>query len=502
MTGLDPTYAALLRRLRELHGSENVLTAAEDLYVYSHAGPMAVERVPGPVAVVRAEPRHRDPLGGAVEPGLLVVRLTEPHLAPSDGPYLLLDDVEAMSLAELEEAITVRKRREEESRAAKKSMGSASLYAVALIQSKEGFRLEPDAGYCVVHRFLGAETYSAKGRLLLCRGLASGDLAASERLVDSVYSCTACGQCYGQHTQSPLEINNAIVEARHRIVSQGRQPAICGPLKRNLLERGNPMGLEPEDRTLWYEDVAEEFPYYGNSVLYWPGCTTSYRLPEAVKATAKVLAHAGVDFGVLGDRERCCGLALYLLGQWEEARAYASRLAKELGEAGPGTLVTSCAGCYYAFKRVYPGLGAAPAFKVMHTSELYQGLLRDGSLPPMRGKEVYMWHDPCDLGRHSHVYEPPRRVLGAIRGAKLVDPVLSGEHSVCCGAGGGLWMYNETLASKVAEQKVREAVPEGVSCVVTGCPTCVLKMRLAAGAHRPGLRVADLSEVIAERLEP
>ncbi|OGD53090.1 hypothetical protein A3K81_00300 [Candidatus Bathyarchaeota archaeon RBG_13_60_20] len=500
MTCPDPTYAALLRRLRELHGSENVLTAAEDLYVYSHVGPMGVERVPEPVAVVRIEPGHGDPLGGAAELGLPVVRIGEPHLDPRDGPYLLLDDVETMSLAELEQAIHEHRRRGDENRAARKSAGSAPMYAIALLQSKEAFRAETDAGYCVVQRFLGAETYSAKGRLLLCRGLANGDLTASERLVDSVYSCTACGQCYGQHTQSPLEINNAIVEARRRIVSQGRQPATCRPIMRNLLERGNPMGLEPEDRTLWYEDVADEFPYHGNKVLYWPGCTTSYRLPEAVEATAKVLAHAGVDFGVLGSREKCCGLALYLLGQWEEARAYASRLAEELGEAGPGTLITSCAGCYYAFKKVYPGLGASPAFKVLHTSELYHGLLKEDLLPPMRGKEVYMWHDPCDLGRHSHVYEPPRRVLGAIRGSKLVDPVLSSEHSVCCGAGGGLWMYSESLASKVAEQKVREAVPEGVGCVVTGCPTCVLNMRLAAAAHRPGLRVADLSEVIANQI--
>ncbi|MFH0851093.1 MAG: (Fe-S)-binding protein, partial [Candidatus Bathyarchaeota archaeon] len=90
--------------------------------------------------------------------------------------------------------------------------------------------------------------------------------------------------------------------------------------------------------------------------------------------------------------------------------------------------------------------------------------------------------------------------LAAVRGSKLVDPVLSREHAVCCGAGGGLWMYNDALASMVAEQKVTEAVPEGVSCVVTGCPTCVLNMRLAAKVHRPGLRVADLSEVVAEHL--
>jgi len=502
LTDPGPTQATLLRRLKELHDAGKVLTATEDLYVYSHMGLMGVERVPEPLAVLRPEPGHGGALTGAAEKlGLPIVRLSEPHMIPQDEPYLLLDDGDALSLAGLEDAIIEQRRRRDENRDARKSVTSVPHFAVAFLQSKEGFRLEADAGYCVVHRFLdGVETYSSKGRLLLCRGLARGELTASERLVDSVFSCTACGQCYGQHTQSPLEINNAIVEARHRIVSQGKQPNRCSPILRNLLDSGNPMGLEPEDRTLWYEDVADEFAYRGNSVLYWPGCTTSYRLPEAVEATAKVLAHTDVDFGVLGERERCCGLALYLLGQWDEARSYAAQLVKELGEQMPKTLVTSCAGCYYAFKKVYPGLGAAPPFKVLHTSELYHGLLKEGELPPMRSNEAYLWHDPCDLGRHSHVYDPPRRVLAAVRGSKLVDPVLSREHAVCCGAGGGLWMYNEALASRVAEQKVTEAVPEGVSCVVTGCPTCVLSMRLAAKVHRPGLRVADLSEVVAEHL--
>jgi Fe-S oxidoreductase len=415
--------------LEELNGLGSVLTAAEDIYVYSHLGPMGVKRAPEPVAVLRPNLGNEDALMEAASKlGMHVVRLSERQLTPQEEAYLLLDDEKPLGLAELEDAILEQRRRLDENRETRKSAGSAHQYAVALLQSKEGFRLEADTGYCVVHRFLdGVETYSSRGRLLLCRGLANGDLVASERLADAIFSCTACGQCYDQHTQSPLEINNAIVDARHKVVSQGMQPAKCRLLMGNLLNKGNPMGLEPEDRTIWYMDAAEEHVYRGNSVLYWPGCTTSYRLPEAVEATIKVLAYAGVDFGILGERERCCGLALYLLGQWEEARGYAAQLAKELGEMKPEALVTSCAGCYYAFKKVYPGLGAALPFKVLHTSELYSGLLKAGLLPSMKSGETYMWHDPCDLGRHSHVYDPPRRVLGAVAGSRLVDPVLSRE---------------------------------------------------------------------------
>jgi len=501
LNGSSAYHGATIGRLKELCGQENVLTSREDLYVYSHVGPMGVEHTLEPVAVLRIIGRQADDLLGDLSLlGLPVLRLDEPR-PPVSEPYLLLDDRADLSLAELEEAITERQRRVRESKEAARQTRSVPHVASALLQSMEGYRLDAESGYCVVQRFLGgAETYSSKGRLLLCRGLAKGELEATDRMADSIFSCTACGQCYDQHTSEALSINNAITDARQTLVARGKQPARCSSLMRNLLDHGNPMGLDAEDRSLWYSDVADEFAYRGNSVLYWPGCTTSYRLPEVVEATTKVLESAEVDFGVLGDSERCCGLTLYLLGQWSEAQSYASRLAEELKARKIDTLVTSCAGCYYAFKKVYQRLGILPPFKVRHTSELYDRLLGEGRLPSMKSSGVYMWHDPCDLGRHCGVYDPPRRVLGAIQGVKLVEPVLSRRHAVCCGAGGGLWTYNEALTSKVVEQKVTEGIPGDVDCVVTGCPTCVLNMRYAASLHRPGLAVADLSQIIAENL--
>lgn len=47
------------------------------------------------------------------------------------------------------------------------------------------------------------------------------------------------------------------------------------------------MGMPAEDRALWYEELADGSPYEGNDVLYWIGCSTSYRLPDVVEATVK-----------------------------------------------------------------------------------------------------------------------------------------------------------------------------------------------------------------------
>jgi len=489
----------LLARLVEALGAERVLAEPEDLYVYSRMGAFGVEETRPPVAVLRISDSEARGLASLVDGAAQVVTLGEE--AEPSLPTLLVDQGEPTSLEELERGLAevIRSRREtlRQSRESK----SLALQASAHLQSLDGYRLvermADGSGFCVVQRFMGGhETFSAKGRLLLSRGLSRGDLDVTHRLVEAMYGCTACGQCYDQHSPGTLEINNAIIKSRNLIAERGMAPPVCSRLLSNIEEEGNPMGLPSEDRTLWYEETAEEHGYRGNEVLYWPGCTTSYRLPELVEATAEVLEAAGVEFGVLGEDERCCGLILYLIGFWEEARRNAGMVAEALSAGKPRAVVTSCAGCFFAFKRVYPQLGVTLPVKVLHTSMLFDELVRNGGLTLHEVEGDVTWHDPCDLGRHCGVYEPPRRVLGAVPGLSVVEPSLNREHAVCCGAGGGLWSIDEGLTADVARQKVEEEIPSEVDSVVTGCPTCLLNLRGAAAAWRPGLGVHDLSEFL------
>lgn len=490
----------LLARLVEALGAERVLAGPEDLYVYSRMSAFGVEETRPPVAVLRLSESEARGLGSLVEGAAQVVSLGE-EAEPSTLPLIVVDGTEPTSLEELERGLdeVTRSRREilRQSRESK----SLALQTSAYLQSLDGYRLgermADGSGFCVVQRFMGGhETFSAKGRLLLSRGLSREELDVTPKLVEAMYGCTACGQCYDQHSPGILEVNNAIVKTRNLIAERGMAPPVCSRLLSNIKEEGNPMGLPGEDRTLWYEETAEEHGYRGNEVLYWPGCTTSYRLPELVEATAEVLEAAGVEFGVLGEGERCCGLILYLTGLWGEAHRNALEVAETLSEAAPRLLVTSCAGCFYAFKWVYPHLGVKLPITVMHTSMLFDELVKEGRLRLHEAEGCYMWHDPCDLGRHCGVYEPPRRVLGEVPGLSVVEPSLNREHAVCCGAGGGLWAVDEGLTASVSRQKVEEAIPAGVDGVVTGCPTCLLSLRGAATAWRPGLGVHDLSEFL------
>ena len=504
--------AELLAELENAFGSESVLTEQEDLYVYSHDGAFGTRRRRMPVAVLLlsedGEERRLEGLAG--RHGAQIVTddwdMKGGEVADGGPPILFVDARPGTGSDTLRERLGQLERDRSEGKKALKELQSLPHWYVSSLRMRDGYRIgerdSRDKGFCVVQpHFDGVETFSSKGRLLLSRGLLSGELEASERLVDSIFSCTACGQCYDQLGGEGLEINNAIIRARREASRAGVAPGACRVTLGNVLEEGNPMGMPAEDRAILWEEAGEEFPFGGSGLLYWPGCTTAYRLPGVVEATVEVFDEAGLDFGLLGVRERCCGLVLYLNGQWDEARDNALGLCGELEEAGVRRLATSCAGCYYAFKRVYPILGVRPPFAVLHTSQVMEELIDEGRLDLKRQGKRYAWHDPCDLGRHCGVFEPPRNVLRSVPGILLVEPPLNREHATCCGAGGGLWAYDSELAESVARSKAElEIGPLGVNGVVTGCPTCILSLREASRSVLPGAEVLDLSEVVSSSL--
>jgi Fe-S oxidoreductase len=502
----------LLEEMVETFGTEKVLSDYEDLYVYSHDGAFEVRDRVIPVAILRLENEdEEEALTGLAEKfGAHIVRdeWGGEGGAPDDleRPILFVDTRTSIDADGLLKRLGEIDRHHAESSLALKKTEPLPQWFVSSLKARDGYRIGEraarDKAFCVVQPFLdGVETYSSKGRLLLSRGLFAGELGVSERLVDSIFSCTACGQCYDQLGRGDLEINNAIIRARHEIAKAGKSPGSCRAVLRNTLEEGNPMGMPSEDRTIWWEELYDEYPYGGNANLYWPGCTTAYRLPGVVKANARVFGEADLDFGLLGNEERCCGLVLYLNGQWDEARENAHRLCGELVEAGVKRLVTNCAGCYYTFTRVYSILGVQSPFSVLHTSQMIEELINADRLNLKRLNRKFVWHDPCDLGRHSKVFEPPRNALRAIPGLELKEPPLNREHAICCGAGGGLWTYDSDLTERMGRSKLEgDLFPLDVDGVVTGCPACILSLKNSAMALKEEKEVFDLAEVVVTSL--
>ncbi len=498
---MPETYNRLIEELIAVLGAENVLTSPEHLYVYSHSGRFGVKKWCNPVAVLRINRedimRVAEVLRGEELKIVLNDEWDELDSAELEKPYLLLDVKKQVTIKRLEKNLSELEEKRSKDKSELKNARSFQHWITSSMQAQDRFKVSKengDDGFCVVQSYFNSQTYSSKGRLLLAKGLLKEELEQSPLLIDSLYSCTACGQCYDQISLNTLEINNAIIKARHQIVQHGNEPKKFDMARDNIREYGNPAGLPSEDRALWIEEEVEKHPYKDNPVLYWPGCVTSYRLPELVKSTSHILEKVGYDFGLLGENEGCCGLLLYLSGHWDEAVNNSKKVIESLSHVK--RLITNCAGCYYAFSRLYSRLGVMVPFEVLHTSQIIGEALKEKKLELNEFKGNYMWHDPCDLGRHCNVYEPPRYVLHQIPSLNLVEASLNREHTVCCGAGGGLWMYKEELTNHVSHQKITEAIPENLDGIITGCPTCILSLRNTLRETNPKLKVMDLVEVV------
>jgi len=511
-TDHDKLYAGLISELERILRPGKVLSRPEDIYVYSHYGAFGVNRATPPSAVLRVSSSSvYDNLKAITESyGLETIRHGENAArfgsSGLDVRYLIIDDQESLDSLTLQRRVS---EIDEEQRKAKSSLRSSISFPHWFVdsqKSRDGFAVHERTGrerdFCVVQRFFdGVETYSSRGRLLLSRGLLGEEVEPSKRLVDSLYTCTACGQCFEGLGEGGLEVNNAIIKARCELASRGWGPSYCRPILENVRAEGNPMGMPAEDRAIWWEEVEEDHPFQGNEVLYWPGCTTSYRLPGIVEATAKLMEEAELDFGLLGEGEGCCGLILYLMGLWDEARENALGVSETLGKLGARLLVTNCAGCFYAFSRVFPKLGVEPGFGVLHTSQLMKRAIAEGPLAPGGVSGKFLWHDPCDLGRHCGVYDEPRGVLGAVEGLEVVEAPLSRDHTICCGGGGGLMAYNLELSEWVSGTKYDEEISRlDIDGIVTGCPACILNIRSALRSRESGIPVMDLSELLVKGL--
>jgi len=499
----------VIDELKKIVGASRVLTDIEDLYVYSFQGPLGVRPGPRPDAVVRvhSEEEVHKVIELAESEGIVVIRRDETASQMIKYPWIMLDLTSPKNISSLRTSLQKEKKPVVSTRVPFMSSFSALKMALSdrmLHQKCKKCELVSGAacsGFCEVAPFFDwNETWSAKGRTLLIKGLLNGDVELTKKLVDIIFTCTACGQCYIPCTSEQLRVDRCITFARHEIVRRGLLPECFKDLATRILEQGSPlrMPLRKRARTWWFSKLDETPRQKGGRVLYWIGCLTAYRFPNIAIATINLLRKGNVDFMTLGNEEGCCGLPLYQAGLWDEAKENAVKTMEKLEESGAKTLVTGCAGCYYAFKKVFPEvLGVEMPIEVLHTSHFIEQMISDCDLSFNELKIRVTYHDPCDLGRHCGVYEPPRNVIRSIPGVELADMNLNRSYGFCCGGGGGLWTFNPDLAGSIAHSHLLEEVlPLEVEAIITACPMCYMNLKYKSRLKKIDLQVYDLAEIV------
>jgi Fe-S oxidoreductase len=376
-------------------------------------------------------------------------------------------------------------------------------------------------------------SYSARGRYLVARSLLHGQSEYTDTVHQIVYTCLTCGACdvsckVCRYNLEPLEM---VRELKFHLVEEGHQFDKHLAIIDGLNKDGNTVGAARKQRGAWADGLdVKRLPGQKAEVLFHAGCRLSYdlELQKNARAAVQILLDAGVDLGILGDHELCCGGRIYNMGYKEEFNRFAGANITTWKKAGVKTIVTSCSDGYHAFKRLYPDLGSQ--VEVLHTVEYIDRLIKEDKLEFHNKVPLTVtYHDPCHLGRQGEpyvswegaekkikgqivvyepkkpryngawgIYDPPRNVLKSIPGVELVEMERIREYSWCCGAGGGVREAYPEYSNWTASERIAEADNTGAEALVTACPWCERNFRDAILAQGNDMKVLDIIELVQQ----
>lgn len=496
----------VIKSLKQIVEPEQIMTDPIDLYVYSFRKIFDKHSSAPDIVVRTLSAQETEEIVKLARRGFSVVKRGQPiHAQSRNEPLVLLDSIPAPRLEKpTEEKIEITKISRE---IHEKGYGNPKNLALAmktlLLQKNitKCEECETCSGYCTVSSsFEGAETWSSKGRTLIIKGLQNGELSISKKIIDIVFTCTECGLCFAQCFEN-LEVNKAILATRNQIAKRGDAPEVFREAAKNMSKTGNPGGVSTDRRLSWIEKLHFQPASERAEVLYWVGCMVLERTPRTAEAFLKILNRANVDFTMLMEKESCCGYILLSTGLWNEAREAARQAFSNIEKTRAKILVTPCAGCYYTFTKLYPEiLGITLPCEILHSSRFTESLIKNEELELKSLNLKVSYHDPCSLGRHSGIFDPPRNVLKAVPNLAFAEMPLNRQLARCCGGGGGLWSSNNRVSMESAYLRLKDLEPRKAEVLATACPLCQMNLRYAASRKSIPLKVCSVSEIVESAL--
>ena len=359
-------------------------------------------------------------------------------------------------------------------------------------------------GACPVYDIVRSEGIAPSGFNHYALGILKGMIHYTPSAAEQIYKCTTCGACRTDGCVvpgfgDPIDTPRIIEAMRAEIVEQGMAPQSVRALAQQILETGNPYGEPPEARgaRLSASFVSEKQA----DILYFMGCAAGYRHPAPAQAALRLLEKARVSVMLLGNREPCCGLTLFSVGERKKAAELACRNVETLQATGVQEVIFSDAGCYRAFKKVYPEeLEVSVPFKVYHITEYLERLVLEDRLTFKKKLEKKVtYHDPCNLGIQSGVYEAPRNLLGKIPGLKYIEMKKTRDKTRSVGVGGGFEFIFPEMAKELALKRIEEAKATEAEILVSACPAVEAHLTVTASGQT-GLLIQDITELLVEAL--
>lgn len=392
------------------------------------------------------------------------------------------------------------------------------------------------AGVCPsIYRY-NFHSYSGGGKLIIGLSLLQKRIEYSDGLLDIIYRCQMGGACdvSCKYTRD-MDVMEILYELRAKLVEDGQLLPQHMPIIEGLRKEDNMLQKLKVDRGKWAEGLdVKDITKEKAEVVYYAGCRYSFDedLWPAARGAVNLLKQAGVDVGIAGKEEACCGGRAYEMGYQAELTTYAEHQLDAWKAAGAKTVVTSCSDCYHAFKVLYDKIKRKPDLEIVHITEYLERLIAEGKLKLTKKVPMTVtYHDPCHLGRMGEpwihwegkeiklygqlilhdpirefrrgtygVYDPPREVLNSIPGLRLVEMPRNKEYAWCCGAGGGVKEAYPDFAIWTALERIDEAKSTGAEAMVTACPWCERNFNDAIKERGDRIKIIDIVELVQQAI--
>lgn len=363
----------------------------------------------------------------------------------------------------------------------------------------EAFKSCYQCGLCT-----GVCPWNMVSSLMVRRMMHQAQLGLVDFEDESWWTCVTCGACV-QRCPRGVEIIDVMRSSR-RISAGLGVGYVPDPLKltmTNISAVGNPMGEGEEKRVDWTKDLNIKSFTPETELLYFSCCVPAYdtKARRMAQSLVKIFNKTGVDFGIIGSEEKCCGESVRKAGSENLFQNLAESNINTFKKKGVKKVVVTSPHCFHTFKNEYPQLGSDS--EVVHYTSYLASLIRDGKLKfNKKVEKQVVYHDPCYLGRHNDIYNDPREVLVSIPGLKLLDFPDSRENSLCCGGGGGrIWMETKK-GERFSDLKLEQAIDMGVEILATACPYCILNFddSVLSMDKADIIEIKDISELVLEAL--
>ncbi len=330
-------------------------------------------------------------------------------------------------------------------------------------------------------------------------------LGLGERALRSraIWLCTSCYSCTVRCPRE-IKIGDAMLGLRHLAVDRGLDlPPNMVTLRDSVTTHHNISGDDNSTRLIWSENLEADALAFRHKhqaeVAFYVGCVASfypmvYGIPQAM---VQVMDRAAVDFATLGGDEWCCGYPLFSAGMEGLVADLMSHNVARVRDMGAKILVTTCPSCHYTWSHLYPEFDSSPlGFEVLHASQFLARLLEEGKLRPGSFEHIVTYHDPCDLGRKSGIFDAPRQVIARVPGIEFREMDASRENALCCGGGGDVQIVDESVTALVADRRLGQVQRTGARVLLSACQQCKRTLMAAARRQKARVRVMDVAELV------